>query len=341
MNQKVSGFLFFGCILLFLCNHYWVDWDDYAIRKAEQNLQEVIQQQRIDLENWIQGSSSDITFRKRTLCQGRLTEWSDDRPFEYDLTVDSIGVLENDHGIFLFQTIKRAECEYLSGYPLYQYYSISNKYLKEQRGEKLTHHIKGISKEAAYPYFDLLMFDIKPRPSPILNGVIGLILVFIFIVEYVRFSQIGFSSFLVSTFVFLLLRLASLYFDALDMLFRFFLFDPINFTSSFLNPTLGDLLLNSVIVLIIVLFVVKYRSRFTGRTGRLLLLSQGIGLSLIIYHVPWSVLNNSQISLDVGESIQFTTLRITAYLAILIFSTAYFVFLFFLPQSHHVFMHSI
>ncbi len=330
MNQKVSGFLFFGCILLFLCNHYWVDWDDYAIRKAEQNLQEVIQQQRIDLENWIQGSSSDITFRKRTLCQGRLTEWSDDRPFEYDLTVDSIGVLENDHGIFLFQTIKRAECEYLSGYPLYQYYSISNKYLKEQRGEKLTHHIKGISKEAAYPYFDLLMFDIKPRPSPILDGIIGLILVFIFIVEYVRFSQIGFSSFLVSTFVFLLLRLASLYFDALDMLFRFFLFDPINFTSSFLNPTLGDLLLNSVIVLIIILFVVKYRTQFTGRTGRLLLLGQGIGLSLLIYHVPWSILNNSQISLDVGESIQFTTLRITAYLAILIFSTAYFVFLFYL-----------
>ncbi len=315
---------------MFLCNHYWINWEQHAVSRVEDNLTELIKQQRDDLRKWMEGLATEDDFRKRTLCQGRLEAWSDDRPFEYDLTIDSIGVLENEHGIFLFQAIKNGDCEYLSGYPLYQFYSISNKYLKEKRGDKLTHHLKGISSTADYSFDQLLKYEIKPRPNPLIDGLLGLILIIIFLVEYIRFSRLSFKIFLISSVILLFLRLASLYFEALDMLFRFFLFDPIHFTSSFLNPTLGDLLLNAILILIISVLITHHQLQIKRKWGGLLLVSLCIGLSLLIYHIPWSILNNSQISLDVGESIQFNLLRVVAYLIILVVSTAYFIFLFYL-----------
>ncbi|MEM0938231.1 MAG: ATP-binding protein [Bacteroidota bacterium] len=330
MKLQISGFLLIGCVLSLLSNHYWIDWERYAIKRAEDNLFQVIKEQRSDLEKWRSGKNTENLYRKRTLCQGRLEIWSDDHPFDYNLSIDSIGVIENDHGVFLFQTIQDADCEYISAYPLYQFYEISNQYLKEKRGGKLTHHIKGISKSADCSFEGLLRYNIKPRPNPVIDGILGFLILLIIIIEYIRFSKISFVSFLIATFVFVFLRIISLYFEALDLLFRFFLFDPINFTSSFFNPTIGDLLVNAIFILILTIFLTKYRMQFPKRYGRFCLIGLCIGLSLLIFHVPWSILNNSQISLDVGESIQFTFLRVVAYSCILIITTAYFVFVFYL-----------
>ena len=332
MNQRVSGFLLFGCLLLLLCNHYWINWEKYARGRVESNLQDLISEQRADLKQWKEGEIGDPLFRKRTLCKGRLENWSDDKPFEYDFSIDSIGFIENEQGVFLYQVLEEEGCDYLSAYPLYEFHSISNQYLKDERGEKLTYHVKGISSSSDYPFADLLKYDIKPTPSPLIDGIIGLILILVFFVEYVRYCNKGFRSFLYVTLSILFLRVITLYFEAFDLLFRFALFDPIHFTSLFFNPTLGDLFLNSILILIISIYLTRYIKELTIKYGWLILTAITLGLSLLIFHVPWSILNNSQLSFDVGQTIKFTYLRVMAYLCVVLICSAYFVLVFYLQD---------
>ena len=334
MNLRISGSLLVVCVLLLLCNHYWIDWQAYAKKSAEQNLAEVIADQRYDLIRWSAGESTSESFRKRTLCQGRLERWSDDRPFEYDLSIDSIGVIENSHGVFLCQVLKQDGCTHYSGYPLYESYAITNQYLKGRRGELLTHHIKSISKHEDYSFGTLLKYDIKPEPSPIIDAVIGLILICIFLFEFIRISNLGAKYFFVATGIMLALRMVSLLFSVLDTLFRFTLFDPIHFTSSVFNPTLGDLFLNAVLILTISIFLTKYLKDFRFTSHWILLTVLALGLSMLIFHVPWSILNDSQFTFDVGESINFSYLRIMAYACIIVICAAYFILVYYL--QHHL-----
>ncbi|MEM6643687.1 MAG: HAMP domain-containing sensor histidine kinase [Bacteroidota bacterium] len=332
MNTRISAFLSLLSVVLFLLNHYWIEWERYARKRAEQSLNELILAQRQDLESWASGKNSDPLFRKRTLCQGRLTNWSDDRPFEYELSIDSIGLIESENGVFLYQALDEGDCTYYSGYPLYQFFSISNQYLKDQRGAKLTHHIKGASGNGTYPFQNLLAYEIKPEPSPVIDAIIGLLLITIMIAAFVRFAALGVKSFFAATVVLVLVRLLSLSVDAMDVLFRFALFDPIHFTSSFFNPTLGDLFLNMLLIFLLVAYSCKYMSKVTGPYVWLGFLTISFALSLLVFHIPWSILNNSQLSLSVGASIKFTYLRVFAFLSIILLCTAYFLFVYRLQQ---------
>lgn len=49
-------------------------------------------------------------------------------------------------------------------------------------------------------------------------------------------------------------------------------------------------------------------------------------LSGVVLHIAWSIISNSQLSLDVGQSIQFDILRLVAYVCILLASIGYFYF---------------
>lgn len=332
MNQRISLFLLISCLLLFLSNYYWIDWEAYANNRISENLSELILDQRSDLEAWAAGENLDGEFRKRTLCKGRLEAWSDDRPFDYELSIDSIGVLENDHGVFLYQSFVKGDCRYLSGYPLYQKYVISNEYLKSERSSKLTHHIKGISEQGAYHYHELIYYDIKPRPSPEIDAIIGLILIAVFFLEFLKASKKSFPTFLYATAALIMLRGVSLWVNALDALFRFSLFNPLHFTSSFFNPTLGDLCINCMLVFILCVRIIKYMDRFNFRYGWLVLTVLMCSLSLLVFHLPWSILNNSQLSFDIGLSIHFDYLRVAAYGVLLAIGTSYFCLLYYFQK---------
>lgn len=329
MNLRISGSILICCLLLLLCNHYWINWEKYAQSSVEHNLQLVVSEQREDLVQWARGNNIiDQSFRKRTLCKGRLENWSDDRPFEYDLSIDSIGIIENEHGVFLYQALQQDNCWYYSAYTLYEFYSITNQYLKTKRGQKLTHHIKGISADGDYLFDDLLRYDIKPNPSPIIDAIIGLVLVLVLLLEYIRFSNQGYRHFLVATFGIVVLRLLSLQFAVLDTLFRFTLFDPIYYTSSFLNPTLGDLFVNASLILILSIFFSRYLTRISFSFDWVVLTISTVALSMLIFHVPWSILNDSQFTFDVGESINFSYLRMMAYGCIIIICSSFFILIY-------------
>ncbi len=332
MNQRISAVLLLISVLLFVCNYFLISWEQHAISQVEKNLHGLITQQRNDLVAWSQGQNSDPDFQKRTLCHGRLESWSDDRPFQYDLTIDSIGVVENENGIFLFQTLQKDHCQYFSGYPLYQEFSISNQYLKNRRGDKLTYHVKGIAKKGTYNFQGLVHYEIKPSPSPLIDAIIGLILLLVFLVEYVKFARKRFPTFLIATAILILVRLISLKFEVFDLLFRFALFDPIHFTSSFLNPTLGDLFINAVLVVLLCILLTKFFKEFTFKGGWFILVILSGGLALLVFHVPWSILNNSQLSFNVGDSINFSYLRWIAYLSVVLVCSAYFFFTYYLQQ---------
>lgn len=332
MRTKTSGLLLGLSLLLFVLNHFIVDWEGHTRNKAEENLLYIVEAQRTDLTQWSEGGLLDESFRKRKLCKGRLLEWSDDRPFDYSSSIDSIGLVENEHGIFLYQRLVAEECEFISGYPLYEHFSISNQYLKNRRTEKVSSLITGISGDSPYPLGELLRYDIKYGPNPVIDVLVGVLLILVVMIEYIRFSNWSLRSFWIATAALIVLRVVSLYFNGLDILFRMPLFNPINFTASFFNPTLGDLLVNALIILVVSIQLTRRLANLNASYWWHVYSGLGIGVGLLIFHIPWTILNNSQIVLDVGESINFSFLRIIAYIIIGCFCVAFFVYLFCLEQ---------
>lgn len=328
MSVRYSIVLIGTCFFLYFLNHFFFDWERITRGIAEENLSGIVVAQRADLISWSKGQEMDDAFRKRSLCQGRLVDWSDDRPFEFSPALDSIGVVESEHGVFLYQRITNEGCEYISGYPLFEYFLISNQYLKNRRSSKVSSVITTVSKDAPYPFESLLKYDVKYGPNAWLDGIIGLIFILVFIFEYVKFSSWSVRSFWLATGGLVMLRFISLYFNILDTIFRMPLFNPVNFTASFFNPTLGDLLVNAILTLVVTIQISKHLSDL--RKGELWLVYAilGLGCGLLVFHIPWSILNNSQLVLDIGKSISFSFLRSISYSIVGIFSICYFVYLF-------------
>lgn len=336
VKGKHSGILVGICLLLLFGNHYVINWEEFTQQQVESNFIELIREQRADLELWSSRENGNPDFRKRTLCKGRLVEWSDDRPFVYENSADSITIVENEYGQFLIQNMTVGGCQFISGYPLYFNYSITNQYLQNGKNDKLHQAVTNISVNTGdYHFNDLFYYNISSNPSSSIDAVIAFVLLLVLLVEYWKFGRSNFQSFLWATGLVVFLRLISLKYDALQLMFRFDLFDPIFYTSSFFNPTLGDILFNSILIWLISLTLVAHFQSLAIRGGWLILSILGFSLSLLLFHYPWSILSNSQILLDVGESIQFGWLRIVAYMAILIVAWAYFLYLFRLQQILH------
>ncbi|WP_258105093.1 sensor histidine kinase [Marinoscillum sp. MHG1-6] len=105
------------------------------------------------------------------------------------------------------------------------------------------------------------------------------------------------------------------------------LFDPINYTSS-LAHSLGDLLLNSLLIVIVlrllyrqlINLIVRFNSLIAGIL--MLLVIQYCGF--LVCKVSWNILENSLISLDVSERLQFSDQRVVAYLVLVVWSVIVF-----------------
>lgn len=333
MNSKISAILGAICLLLLISNHYLINWEDFTKKRVESDFYDLIERQRVDLLAWSERQNLDPEFRKRTLCKGRLVEWSDDHPFIYSHLSDSIDLIETENGLILFQSVDVGGCTFISGYPLINRYSIANQYLKNGKGKDLNSALISITtKGGPYSFNDLFYYNFESGPNRAIDAIISVIIIVILLVEYWRISNLKFSYFLIATMSLVGLRLISLSFNSLEILFRYELFDPLFYTASYVVPTLGDLLLNMILALMVATLICRYLKEFEFRFGWFVLGGVGICLSLLIYYVPYSILVNSQITLDVGESIQFTFLRIVAYMCILIVAVAYFIFLFFLQQ---------
>ena len=317
-----------GCFLALFINHFLINWDDLNRQRVINSLDEIVALQYQDLLAWKEGRSTDMRFRKRTVCKGRLVEWSDNRPFVSDLSADSIQVIENELGIFLLQQITNESCMYVSCHQLYEKYAIANQYLGENKSELLDQSLINISVDKGdYRFRDILSFDVAGMSNKLIGALVSLIVVLVVFGQYWKFSQYSLRSFWKALVLLFFLRFLSLQFNILQLFFWYDLFDPLKYTSSVVNPTLGDLLINCLILTLIIISSAEYLQNLRRSRWKVGLIS-GINtiLSGVVLHVAWSIISNSQISLDVGQSIQFDLLRSVAYLCILLVSIGYFYF---------------
>ncbi|MEK6783191.1 MAG: HAMP domain-containing sensor histidine kinase [Bacteroidota bacterium] len=117
-----------------------------------------------------------------------------------------------------------------------------------------------------------------------------------------------------------------------------FIFDPLQFASSSLNPSIADLLFNSVAVLVLAVyfFYTYYKWRWIrniwkwNRIARYLLAIVSILLTYFSILFPFlffeTITHNSSISLDITQTINFDLIRILALFSILLGSVSGFLF---------------
>lgn len=136
--------------------------------------------------------------------------------------------------------------------------------------------------------------------------------------------------FLNSLFLFSLIiiipRLIMLWFNFPRRDIDHILFDATAFASSWLNPTLGDLLLNLLLLLVLIICFYGYRIYLIQKVenSRLrhfwmsFMLLLFFYASLLLYLLVQTIYHNSQISLDINQHLEFDSLRIIAYLSLVV-----------------------
>lgn len=328
MNHKISFGLLLACIAGLFINHFFIDWENRKREKAINSFEEIVSLQYQDLQSWRDGKANSNLFSKRTICRGRLEDWSDNRPFVSNIIEDSIQVVENDLGVFLVQKMASESCIYVSSHQLLRVYSITNQYLSKSYSPLLYDYVTSVSAQSGkYHFNDLVHFDVEGMSSRIIDVIISIVILLVLFLEYWSFSHHGFRWFCISTLGLLFLRGITLTFDAFQFLFRYELFNPVNYTSSVVNPTLGDLFINCLILNLILLASAGYLNNIRrSKWGVTFISGLNTILSGVVLHVAWSIISNSQLSLDVGQSIQFSWLRVVAYLCIVLVCVGYFYF---------------
>lgn len=134
----------------------------------------------------------------------------------------------------------------------------------------------------------------------------------------------------------LLLRAVMLYFGVPFLFIESDLFNPKYYASSVLVPSLGDLLLNALVIAVLVLYWVRsyYRSKFyalllTRPQWLKLIISVGcVVASFIVFTLCYMELNNiyekSQFTLDITLNIHFSFLKVACLVVFIVVSCIYF-----------------
>ena len=316
-------------------NHLLLDWNQVSKQKIERHFDELIDEQYNDLIGWSISTISQNEFQKRRYCNNELVQWNDDKAWPATISSSKLSVIQDENGIFLEQRIDdQKSCYNISVYPLFESYPIANKYLKSRKNIFLPKSLYALSLSSGnHNYKGLFYYDIKESPSRSLDVIFGF---FIFLVVLILVWSALEQNFLRALIVLIVVRVASLYLSVLEGFIRYPLFDPLYFTSSVWNPTLGDLFINAFLLFLIIL---NWSRRFRNKEYRVtryrLLFLQAIGLaiSILVFSTQWSLLDNSQLSMDVGKSIVFDIQRIIAYGIVLLLAGSQFLISFRLVGS--------
>jgi len=162
-----------------------------------------------------------------------------------------------------------------------------------------------------------------------------------FIAGFYRWTLTRYNRTKSTLFICLLLitvRLMLLLLSFPRLLFPGFLFSPQQFASSILNPSLGDLWLNTFTLFIVSLFIFNgYRSALTNlmeRKNRIVKIVMSIVSGFLIFcavHYPiitfQTIAHNSTIDFDITSSLEFSWIRFVAISAVLLTWCTSFLFL--------------
>jgi two-component system nitrogen regulation sensor histidine kinase NtrY len=136
----------------------------------------------------------------------------------------------------------------------------------------------------------------------------------------------------------LTIRLLSIYVNLPDLYSSTPIFDPRVFASSSVTPSIGDLLLNtlSIVILCLYVFFTYNQWKFLPRLLQLEGIRRGIALIILasanffIVLFPFlyyeTIFHNSSITLDITQSLQFDEVRIIAFVCLILSSVSAFCF---------------
>lgn len=306
------------------------------------------------------------TYPTFVLENGRLRYWSDAtlRP-ENDAVSGPAAerMVENAFGHFLLLRRMAGRYLVLTYVPLERHYGINNRYLRDGGAESLFRglELKVVADSAAQtlPRFEAAdgryLFSIRLQPNPLTGQYVPLALLVLGGMLYAagwlllarRWWRAGQGVAAVAALVLplLLLRVVLLYLGLPYSFIELPLFDPRVYAASWWAPSLGDLLLNALLALLLAYGLVLLWGHFrvlkrarAPRTllGQLLALA-GVGVvfcgliaALFLYYSE--AFSSTQLSLDVTRSIQVTGFRAVLALAVLLHTGAYLTALFLLTQ---------
>jgi len=265
----------------------------------------------------------------------------------------SIKLLTLPAGEFLIKKWVITKDEFLvTVVPLHVDYKISNRYLIPTWNRRIFNtsevtivEAAGTQGESVYgesgkpPLFKIVLLSAKPEAYLSKTALLTTLATIAFVSltafflcwvlefhrkqKYERAFMFLAASLISIRFVMLLLNLPQAFINSL-------IFDPVSFASSVYNPSLGDLVLNSMVVIVIVIYLFFFYSRFNfivwihQRSERAKLMLSAFFLLAAIFSVLFPFLfietisNNSSIALDITQSLSFNALRVLAYFSLLL-----------------------
>ena len=242
-------------------------------------------------------------------------------------------------------------------FPLHVQYKIVNKYLTPYWNSEIFEKKNVLLLEPndiqGFPIFwnQNVIFRVIPLPgsrlySNLWSGV-GLFFFSLAIVSLVvllvsmfrrlakKYPTIGF---LLLLFTLVAFRAAMIFYDFPGRFIDSLLFDPKNFASSYLNPSLGDLLLNTISVFLLCLYLFRnyyhfdvfcycFTNTVASKFLSVLCVSCILFGMLFPFVVTQTIYNNSSITLSISQTVHFDWLRVTALATVLLAWLSSFLFM--------------
>jgi len=264
---------------------------------------------------------------------------------------DSLGVIVNNSGIFLFDRYRSAEATIIGLIPIERKYSNSNQYLHDIYNLELIHGNVEITNQLnAVPIFDggKQLFSIRSRGSVyfsantyLLFGLLSLVfLASLFLFLYQSFdvvkSRFGlYTSVFAYASILILVRLVFQYYSWPRRIIALEIFDPKTFHFGWYFQSLGDALLNTLCAILLIGFLVQTdrkllidalsRYNFFNSWLFRLLLAISASLSLVLFFESIIlILDHSQVSMDINKSLDFDQIRLASYGLLFLMAALFF-----------------
>lgn len=348
-------------------------------RSVEENVGMLIKEQEAYLDGFIEEAPSwDYepvtgvveTFPTYVYKDGGLIYWNENRfvPIIEGLNkTRPTGVLSVHNSRFIYSyrsiAVNGENYDVVSLIPLLYDYKLANKYLKPLANARIfpknvLPSFESLDSGHSIEWQDVSLFNIHVTGdrTEFEGTVYAYLLVFAFALSLMLLVYVLANRFYTGQwwkgFVVLLIGLAGIrclmiVLNFPDLLITLRLFDPKVYVSSSLNPSLGDLLLNVIALLLIAIYVFKCRKDITHAinessikwiptAGKILMFGLCLWLLALNYHIVFDILANSQIELDISQNIDFPAIRQLCYLIILLFGVIYFLLV---HTAHRVIMY--